>query len=111
MFIVPNPGDFVRQVLAGKKVSNLCDTKCNKLSDHYPISLLTTSYLWLETVYNDLSGYIHLSSYHLLDSKALIDDISKRVYWDIIDRDIKYREDQWIEVFGCLNESINMFFH
>lgn len=111
MYIVPNPEDFVMQVLAGKKISDLCDTKGNRLSDRYLISLLSSDYPWLETVYKNLSGYIHLSSSHLFDSITSIDDISNRIKWEITDIDTKYEEDQWIEIIDCFNESINIFFH
>lgn len=111
LFIVPNPGNFVMQVLAGKKISDLCDTKGNKLSDRYLISLLSPDYPWLETVYKNLSGYIHLSSSHLFDSLASIDDISNKIIWKLSDIDDKYKEGPWIELINCFNESINIFFH
>lgn len=111
LFIVPDPRDFVRQILAGKKINDLFDIKGHKMSDSYLISLLKPKYPWLEIVYKNLSGYVHLSSSHLFDSIASIDDFSNRITWEIDDTDDKYKEDLWIELIDCFNESINIFFY
>lgn len=65
---VDKPHDFALSVLAGAQINHLKDKLGNKMRDSYLCSLAKKNIPWIENVYKETSGYIHLSSKHIFNS-------------------------------------------
>jgi len=108
-FLVQKPHDFVIKVLGGQQINKLKDKDGNKMTDAYLISKLAPEYSWLPDVYKYLSGYVHFSEHHLIDSIEQMNDEPRTVSWAIREKDTKFPESSWEEVVACFNESTDIF--
>lgn len=67
-FIVKNPHEFTSKVIDGKHIRNLKDQDGNRMTDRYLVEKLSIDHKWIESVYKETSGYIHLSNKHIFSS-------------------------------------------
>jgi hypothetical protein len=67
-WLVDEPNQFVADVMKGKKIKNIKDSHGNMMTDKYLVSKLSKEYNWIEKVYKDASGFIHLSETHILNA-------------------------------------------
>ncbi|WP_299758957.1 hypothetical protein [uncultured Pontibacter sp.] len=72
-WLVDNPHEFARNILEGKKVSAMKDRAGVYMLDRNLKEKLSQLYPWVEKVYDEASGYIHLSDKHIFNSSALKD--------------------------------------
>lgn len=69
-FLVEQPHDFALAVLRGERVRNIKDRDGRKMTDAYLAQKLGEEFAWVPRVYERTSGYVHLSSIHLLSTLA-----------------------------------------
>jgi hypothetical protein len=67
-FLVDQPHDFALAVLRGERVRNIKDRDGRKMTDAYLAQKLGEEFAWVPRVYERTSGYVHLSSIHLLSA-------------------------------------------
>ena len=67
-FLVEQPHEFALAVLRGERVSDLRDRNGKKMTDAYLARRLGEEYEWVPRVYERTSGYVHLSSTHLMSA-------------------------------------------
>jgi len=74
-WLVKNPHEFANEVMKGKKVEEFFDKDNEKqaLKDWYLRNKASESYPWINKVYKQTSGYIHLSSKHIYNPIAEVD--------------------------------------
>jgi len=74
-YISENPHKFAHEVLKGTRVDKLKDRDGKLMQDRYLVRQLAHAegLEWLERVYQETSGYIHLSSKHLFCSFTAVD--------------------------------------
>lgn len=70
-WLVDNPHEFARNVLKGIPIKHMRDRTGEKMSDFHLKNTLSQLYPWVEKVYNETSGYIHLSDKHIFNSSSL----------------------------------------
>lgn len=109
VFLVKKPHEFASHVLEGQQINRLKDKDGNKMTDAYLISKLASEYPWLPVVYKNLSGYIHLSEHHLINSVEHVHDESTSITWAIKEEDTKFPDFSWKELVDCFNESTDIF--
>lgn len=63
--LVENSDDFFNHYLSGKAIKDYKDIKGKNLSDNYLAKQLEKYFSGIKKLYNDTSGYIHLSDKHL----------------------------------------------
>lgn len=77
-FLVEQPHDFALAVLRGEQVRNIKDRDGRKMTDTYLAQKLGEEFTWVPRVYERTSGYVHLSSIHLLSalgaSEGMLDE-------------------------------------
>jgi hypothetical protein len=66
-FVVEDINEFVFGMLQGKKISQMQDKNGQKMTDYNLQKLLSEEYPWLQDIYKQTSGYIHLSEQHYLN--------------------------------------------
>ena len=109
IFCVDDPHLFSTEVLSGKQINKMQDSRGKFMSDSYLVSRLSNKYPWLPRVYKNLSGYIHFSNSHLFHPIQEVDDESRTIKFEIQEEDEKYPEESWLEVVNCFNESVDIF--
>jgi len=63
-WLVEDPGAFAMEVFGGKPVRKIKDRTGALMTDKYLTDKLTEEYTWVSSVYNQTSGYVHLSEKH-----------------------------------------------
>jgi hypothetical protein len=109
VFIVDDPHSYSMEILSGKQINHMQDSSGQKMRDAYLVNKLSEEYPWLQTVYTNLSGYIHLSGSHLFHPVQSIDNETRSIQFAIQEEDTKFPEFSWVEVVDCFNESIDIF--
>jgi hypothetical protein len=96
-FIVTNPHDFAVQILDGKHVRNLRDMENKKMTDRHLVEKLSKEFPWIKPVYEETSGYIHLSNKHIFNTMNSKVEDEKRVFTVIVgDEDSEFVKDSLI---------------
>jgi GNAT superfamily N-acetyltransferase len=79
-WLVDNPHHFATEIIKGKQVRKMKDNKGKLMTDTYLLSVLTADYPWLTSVYENTSGYIHLSDKHFFNC---VTDVGEQRQLDI----------------------------
>lgn len=101
--------DFAKEVLAGHQINKMKDRYGNKLTDAFLVSKLKDEYPWVEAVYSNLCGYVHLSSQHLFAPIKEFNEDDRSMLFEISEFDTRYPEFSWVEVVECFNEISDIF--
>ena len=67
-FIVDEPQDFAMSVLDGCKIRDLRDRTGKRMTDAYLKSQMKKIIPWIENIYDEASGFVHLSNRHIFSS-------------------------------------------
>lgn len=70
VFIVEKPHDFALQVLKGVRVSKIKDKSGKLMRDAHLVEQLSQKHPWVSKVYEQTSGYVHLSDAHIFNTFA-----------------------------------------
>ncbi|EIA1497064.1 hypothetical protein P3551_23830 [Vibrio parahaemolyticus] len=63
--LVDDPHEFANKVLSGESVSKIKSRDNQKLQDWYLLKTFSPKFPWMEGVYKNCSGFIHLSEKHI----------------------------------------------
>lgn len=86
-FIVADPHDFARQVFEGSRIDRMKDMRGKRMTDKYLVSQLAREYPWISDVYDQTSGYVHLSNKHIFSMIRGSDEGSAKYQMHIGARD------------------------
>lgn len=109
IWLVNEPHNFAKEVLAGRQINKMKDRHGNKLTDAYLVSKLKDDYPWIEAVYSNLCGYVHLSSQHLFAPIKEFNEDDRSMFFEISEYDTRYPDFSWFEVVECFNEASDIF--
>ncbi len=92
--IVTNHSDFFHEYLKGTHIRSLKDVTGNKLTDLYLVTQLEKKTPEIQNLYNNTSGYIHLSNEHAFLQKKIVKDSDRTIatrigYYDFYEIDEK----------------------
>lgn len=107
-WLVPDPHEFASLILKGERVDRLLDRDGKRLTDAHLVALRAPEYPWLPRVYRSLSGYVHFSASHIVDSVATLDDSTRTIRFEISSKDTKFPEFSWIEVLECFRATTQL---
>jgi hypothetical protein len=107
-WLVANPHDFASLVLKGERIDRLKDRDGKRLTDAHLVESRTPECPWLPAVYGSLSGYVHFSGSHIVDSVATLDDTTRTIQFEISPTDTKFPEFSWVEVLECFRETTEL---
>ena len=104
---VHSPHDFAMAVLRGERIDQMKDRLGHRLTDRRLVELRLGDHPWLNEVYGNLSGYIHFSGSHIIDSVASLGEYSdaRTISFLLSDTDLRFPEFSWIEVCECFREA------
>lgn len=104
-WFVDNPHEFASKVHEGKRIDKMKDSQGQQLRDKRLVELLTPDHPWLPTVYERLSGYIHLSESHISSVFTNVNKESRKVSFEFGKYETKYPTESWIEVMDCAHDA------
>ena len=67
-WIVDKPHDFANSVMDGEQVRKMKDRTGAKMTDTYLVDKVKVEYPWIASLYDDTSGFVHLSRQHVISS-------------------------------------------
>jgi hypothetical protein len=73
IYLVDKPQELARQVIHGTPIRNMLDKTGAQLTDSYLVKQLAKTHPWVKPVYDNTSGFVHLSDKHVF-SALHIDD-------------------------------------
>jgi hypothetical protein len=77
--LTDDPGLLVKDVLAGSPIRNFKDRNRVKMTDSHLTSELAKLVPWVPTLYEQASGYVHLSEQHIYNSLGQADESGTQV--------------------------------
>ena len=102
-FIVTEPHKFANDIIDGKHVRNLKDSKGNKMTDRHLVERMAEDFPWIKSVYEKTSGFIHLSNEHVFDSfKGSQNYKERKLSIAITDKDEEVSEEIKIEAIKAM---------
>ena len=106
-WLVNEPHEFAMQVMKGTRIHQLKDRKGKKMLDSYLVEIASIQYPWIQNVYKETSGFIHLSKKHVFTSTILKDKEERPVDFRI-SKEVKYVPDEAkLETAECVIEITN----
>lgn len=110
---VKEPHEFAMKILNGERIDKLKDQKGKYMKDFYLVELASNEFSWIEKVYKETSGFIHLSNKHFFTSSRLKDKENGILEFKVSKFD-KYVNDNhrvegilgMIEITNCICELI-----
>ena len=92
-WLVDEPNIFAAEVFSGKAVKKIKDRTGELMQDYYLVKKLSEEYPWVSSVYQQTSGYIHLSEKHYHSSTKQSESDS-REFESTIAKDDKFIPNQ-----------------
>jgi hypothetical protein len=110
-FLVEDAHNFATKVLNGTRIDQLKDRNGKRLQDYYLIKRLseTENLEWLDRVYKETSGYIHLSGKHLYSTFNGLDDEKRTIEIKIGATDIDLPKEIYVEAVDAFLAATNLF--
>lgn len=72
--LAPDLNQFVHEVMEGTQIRKLRARDGQQMKDAYLVRMVAKDYPWIENVYRQTSGYIHLSEKHFLNAITAVGD-------------------------------------
>jgi len=96
-FLVSDPHDFANAVLGGTAVRKLKDRSGSPMTDKFLHESAAKEFPWISRVYDETSGFIHLSDKHILSTLDKVED-SGRMTIQIGADSSRFTGELWVEV-------------
>ena len=103
-WLVDNPHDFAMDIFRGIRIDKMKDRDGNLLRDSYLVEVASKEYPWMQNVYKEASGFIHLSRKHVFTSTSIKDKEESTVEFRIGKQDKYVPEESKIEAVECMIE-------
>lgn len=107
-WLVEKPHEFATEVLSGERIDRKKGRDGKKLTDVHLVATHASEHPWLPAVYANLSGYVHFSSSHIIDSISTLEDHG-RIQFAVTTEDLNFPEASWMEVLECFREATAIF--
>jgi hypothetical protein len=78
-WLVENPHEYAAHALKGIKLGKLKSRSGDFLTDAYLRNSLSKEFPWISKVYENASGFIHLSEKHIFSAITNFDDVSNKL--------------------------------
>jgi len=102
--LVSEPHEFALKVFSGEQVNRMTDRENKKMYDSYLCQKCSEIYPWIETVYKNLSGFIHLSEKHFHHAIKADEGAEDRMLNMTIGGEDQTPIELYIEISGCFKE-------
>jgi len=104
LWLVENPEEFSYKVINGTHIRDIKErTGKNFMTDRYLVTQAALNHEWMTKVYEDSSGFVHLSFRHVNTSRK-VDFENNRIVWTVSKFDKNVPEESREEATECMLE-------
>lgn len=103
-WLVEKPHEFASGILQGERIDRMKGRDGKKLTDAHLVASHAADHPWLPAVYAQLSGYVHFSGSHIIDSVGALED-DGRIQFALTAEDLNFPDTSWLEVLECFRET------
>jgi len=93
----PNLNEVANKILGGARIKDLRDRDGNKMHDSYLMKKLAVKYPWVSDVYENTSGYIHLSDRHIFNALHIADKEERIVLLKVGEEDAFVPQEAYLD--------------
>jgi hypothetical protein len=108
-WLVESPHAFAEKVLRGERVDKIKDRDGQPMRDQYLVNKLTEEYPWVKSVYEETSGYVHLSNKHIFNAHRAGKD-EGIIEGKIAEGDSYVKEDLYLEAIAAFKAITDILF-
>lgn len=109
LHLVGNPHELSRRILKGERLDKIKDKNNKQLKDRYLAEEVNKRYNWVLRVYEETSGFVHLSKKHYFYAITKVRDSDHTVSWAIGAKEKHITEKtilEYIEGFRAISNAI-----
>jgi hypothetical protein len=103
-WLVENPHQFALDIFDGSQIDKIKDRDGNLLKDWYLKNKLNNEFPWVENMYKQTSGFIHLSNKHFYSSLKLKEIKERTIEFKISKKDAYITDDLRLEAIMGMND-------
>jgi hypothetical protein len=101
MALVDSAAKFASDVLADERIDKMRSRTGQKLSDKFLVETLSEQYPWIIRVYEETSGFIHLSGRHMYQTFESVNGDDRTVRFVISAEDVKRPAASYLEIVSA----------
>lgn len=105
--LVDDPNALSEQIMKNKRFSEIVDRDGKQMKDWYLRKKLSEKHPWIDSVYEETSGAVHLSSRHIFASVEAPEGSEDSVVFNVTGLSEKPQE-QYSEIFAAFEHSLRM---
>ena len=110
-WLVSDPHQFATNILKGIPVKKQKTRDGNSMTDRYLVDHFKTEYPWIDRVYRETSGFVHLSEKHMFMNVESIDEKNRAETMIISDRHDHVPREIKREAITCFLEITKLVLH
>ncbi|HAJ32746.1 MAG TPA: hypothetical protein DCK79_05175 [Candidatus Atribacteria bacterium] len=110
-WLVSDPHEFAAKILSGKHIRNIKTKEGKRMTDRFLVDEFSKKYKWIKSVYENTSGYIHLSDKHMLINITELDSKQRTTTFKISDKDDHIPEKFKVEAVMAFTKITELILH
>gem|GEM_PF-694837 len=110
-WLVSNPHDFAVKILSGIQVRELKTKDGRRMTDQFLVDEFSKNHEWIERVYENTSGYIHLSEKHFFANTVEFNPEERTEVFKISDKADNVPDEFKIEAIMAFKEITKLILH
>jgi len=110
-WLVSDPHEFAEKILSGKHIRNIKTKEKKRMEDRFLVDEFSKEYKWIKSVYENTSGYIHLSDKHMLINITELDSKQRTTTFKISDKDVHIPEKFKVEAVMAFTKITELVLH
>jgi hypothetical protein len=104
LYIVKDPHDAVTNVFRGIPIRKQFDRDGAPMTDHNLVQSLAKNLPWVESVYRESSGFVHLSEKHMYHTQESIDRSTRSLVLKVSGEDVAIPDSARVEAARAMTE-------
>jgi hypothetical protein len=110
-WLVSDPHEFAAKILSGEHIRNIKTKEGKRMTDRFLVDEFSKKYKWIKSVYENTSGYIHLSDKHMLINITELDSKQRTTTFKISDKDDHIPEKFKVEAVMAFTKITELVLH
>ncbi len=110
-WLVSDLHKFATEILGGTAVKKLKTRDDKRMTDHFLVEHFSKEYHWISSVYDNTSGYIHLSEKHMFVNVVDVNSEERTSTYKISDRDEHLPEKIKLEAIKAFAQITKLVLH
>jgi hypothetical protein len=105
---VKSQDDFAMAMLRGDRIDKMVSNSGQRLTDKFLVGCLSKAVPWVEGVYNETSGFIHLSGRHIWQTFSALNEDERKVQLQVSAEDVRRPASEYVEIVQAFESTTNL---